>query len=878
MIPRCYRFTIVAGMMAFQSAVGAPGDYLTKVKPVFKERCYACHGALKQKAGLRLDTADLIRKGGDDGSVLDLSEPSLSKILKRVTHSDEAERMPPEGKPLSADQVAALREWIAAGAPVPPDERGDDDPRDHWAFQKIGRPEIPGNGEVNPIDAFLTAKQSVHSLVPQSEAPRSILLRRIYVDLIGLPPTRKQLADTRELSAIVDELLANPHHGERWGRHWMDVWRYSDWYGLGAQLRYSQKHIWRWRDWIIDSLNADKGYDRMILEMLAGDELAPDDPKVLPATGFLARNYYLFNRTTWLDSTIEHTGKAFLGLTLNCAKCHDHKYDPITHVDYYRFRAIFEPHHVRLDPVPGETNFEKDGLPRVYDDQLEAVTHLHLRGDPKNPDTSSEMEPGVPAMLASFAPAIEPLELSYTAHTPGARAHVHAAHLKQAEQELAKAEAALEKAKQNEEAAKQAPPPSEFAIEDHFDAPNDDPPDRVGSVEKATDELEVRQAKVRSLRAIAAADRARSVESDRFPELGKIASRCEAELALAEGTQELIVANGDKAKMASARKMIKSAEEKLAGAIDENPEYRPIRASRKALETPEHKFEDYPVTYPSRSTGRRLALAKWVVHRDNPLTARVAVNHVWTRHFGAPLVESMFDFGRRAKRPEHAALLDLLAVELIESGWSLCHLHRLIVGSEAYRRTSSNAGADPATRRQDPENVFYWKANPRRMESEIVRDHLLHLGGALDPAIGGPSIDPKDGGTRRGLYFLHSRDQKDQFLSMFDHADHLRCYRRKESIAPQQALALSNSKLSIEMAEKIAAKIAGSELDSLFVDAAFEMILCRLPDSEERAECRTFEEELAKVLPDSDSAKSKARVRARLVHALLNHNDFVTIR
>ena len=259
---------------------------------------------------------------------------------------------------------------------------------------------------------LLENKRIERGLKSQSEAEQTILLRRLYLDLIGLPPTQAQLDDMRPWNEIVDELLNNPQHGERWARHWMDVWRYTDWYGLGSQLRNSQKHIWHWRDWIVESLNQDKGYDRMIQEMIAADELAPEDASALRATGFLARNYYLFNRTTWLDATIEHTGKAFLGLTLNCAKCHDHKYDPITHEDYYRFRAIFEPHQVRLDPVLGVTDFEKGGLPRVFDDHLDIKTYLHLRGDPKNPDKDREMTPAVPAILAHFAPAIKPCEFA----------------------------------------------------------------------------------------------------------------------------------------------------------------------------------------------------------------------------------------------------------------------------------------------------------------------------------------------------------------------------------------------------------------------------------------------------------------------------------
>ncbi|MCK5922581.1 MAG: DUF1549 domain-containing protein, partial [Methylococcales bacterium] len=359
------------GFTSTDARAGDSADYLTKVKPLLKEHCYACHGALKQESDLRLDTAQQII----DAGIIESGE-----LLKRLTSSDEDERMPQESKPLHAEEIQVIRDWIAKGNPAPADELPQDDPASHWAFQKIQRPPVPA-GDGNPIDAFLAAKHAELGLKTQGEAERSLLIRRLYLDIIGLPPTKEQLATTAPFESIVQELLASTQYGERWGRHWMDVWRFSDWYGLGKQVRNSQKHMWHWRDWIVDSLNNDKGYDRMIQEMLAGDELEPENPKVLAATGFLARNYYLFNRTTWLDHTIEHTGKAFLGLTMNCSKCHDHKYDPLSQMDYYRMRAVFEPHQVRLDAIAGETDFEKDGLPRVFDDHPEVETPFHIRGN-----------------------------------------------------------------------------------------------------------------------------------------------------------------------------------------------------------------------------------------------------------------------------------------------------------------------------------------------------------------------------------------------------------------------------------------------------------------------------------------------------------------
>lgn len=1034
--------------------------YRDTIKPVFHERCYACHGALQQKAGLRLDTVALIKAGSRNGSILTLGSPATeaNPLLDRLTHSDAEERMPPEAEPLSPEEIAAIRTWIAAGAPGFPDEPGDDDPRNHWAFQPIAKPKLPvgSSGSSNPIDRFLDAKRTEHSLKTQPPAERSLALRRLYLDLIGLPPTREQMNDERPWSEIVDELLASPHHGERWARHWMDVWRYSDWYGLGSQLRYSQKHLWHWRDWIVESLNDDKGYDRMVMEMLAGDEIAPRDPEVVRATGFLARNYYLFNRTTWLDSTIEHTGKAFLGLTLNCAKCHDHKYDPIDQEDYYRFRAIFEPHQIRLDPVPGVTDFEKNGLPRVFDNHPEAATQLHLRGDPKQPDENLKIVPGVPRALEAFAPKIQRVSLPTEAWAPGARDYVRRDRLAATEAKVESARKELSKAREaaSQEPLKETEPAGDpsFLLTDDFDGPNPEnwelngegwhfadgqlsqtqsnrdrptlktraslprdfelscrytatggdtfksvtfrfdhqdngahdnfiytseheagpkvqaaftrsgktsypgngrkakqsriaepqelrfavrgslvnvwidgefafayrfpgertPGPLVVSTFDATaafDRVEIRslpsdfeltdaeetkdsnsktlavaeakltaaQAELASIKATIAADRSRFGDGlDKT--LANEAATLQVKARKARAEADFLLYDGTDAKKAQAAKgERKKAEETLQAMVSgkEGLDYQPLRASRKALETPEHKERDYPSTYPEYSTGRRTMLARWIVSEENPLTARVAVNHVWMRHFGEPLVPTVFDFGRQAPRPEHLELLDFLAAEFIESGWSFRHLHRLMVNSETYRLTSSNAGADSSTLSADLTNQCYWRMNPRRMESQVVRDSLLQLAGKLDPQLGGPSIDPKNGGFRRSLYFTHSPENLDLFLTMFDEADLQQCYRRSESVVPQQALALANSELAFEMAASISENLGSSGDRDDFIEAAFETILARRPDVSELAECRAFFDEWAVLKTDS---RDEFRVRRQLVHALLNHNDFVTIR
>ena len=306
---------------------------------------------MHQKAGLRLDTAHRLQSGGESGQALVPGHSDESLVIDAITGS-EGWRMPPEGEPLSESEIAKFRAWIDQGAEAPP-ERALPDPREHWAYRPPVRPSVPQTKDSawvrNPIDAFLAVEHEARGLRAQS-AP---LRRNLASPRLPRPdrPASHARGGARvrddpspdAYERVVDRLLASPQYGERWGRHWMDVWRYSDWDGYGAEVRDSQPHIWRWRDWIVESLNNDKGYDQMVVEMLAADELAPDDPEALRATGYLVRNWYKFNRNIWLENTVEHTAKAFLGLTLDCAKCHDHKYDPIAQEDYYRFRAFFEP-------------------------------------------------------------------------------------------------------------------------------------------------------------------------------------------------------------------------------------------------------------------------------------------------------------------------------------------------------------------------------------------------------------------------------------------------------------------------------------------------------------------------------------------------------
>lgn len=700
--------------------------------------------------------------------------------------------------------VALLSSGSAATEPVHGDAS-----TPHWAYEA---PKSAGNKAT--VDSLLEEARSAQGLIPQSEAPPAIWLRRVHLDLTGLPPTREELAafakDTSPAARrrVVDRLLASPQHGERWARHFMDIWRYSDWYGLGAQLRYSQKHIWHWRDWIVESLNADKPYDRMVQEMLAGDELEPGNTEVLRATGFLARNYYLFNRTSWLDDVIEHTSKAFLGVTMNCVKCHAHKYDPISHEDYYAFRAIFEPYHVRLDALPGQPDLEKDGLPRAYDLHLERATYLHTKGDEKQPVKDKPIAPGVPSMLQ-----FKPLQIQPVKVNPRPPAFVAHDHVAAAQMEVMAAEAQLTKAKDRTVAAQQ---------------------------------LQVARLKLHAIQS--------SLHGSK--EAGKANQMLEVARASLAHTQ------AKPAQKKTAAKALTDASGKLAKGGGEP--YRVV-ATLKALEGPDEKDTTRYLPLPEQSTGRRLALARWMTDRGNPLTARVLVNHLWLRHFGQPLVANVFDFGRQSKPPPLQKLLDHLAVEFMDSGWDMKHLHRLMVLSEAYAMSSSNAGAAAVNRERDPENHLYWRMNPVRMDSHTLRDSLLHLAGVLDPRMGGPTVDSKADATvfRRSLYFNHTRDEVNPFLEMFDNPNVLDCYRRAESIVPQQALAMMNARTSLAMSEKIATLFVGME-DGAFVREAFRWLLATDPTSEEMNICLTALKEVGS--------------RAALVHTLVNHQDFIMVR
>jgi hypothetical protein len=589
----------------------------------------------------------------------------------------------------------------------------------------------------------------------------------------------------------------------------------------------------------VKSVNADKGYDRMLSEMLAADEIAPLDDEAAVATGFLIRNWYALNPNQWMRDTIEHTGKAFLGLTFNCAHCHDHKYDPISHEDYFRLRAFFEPMGVRQDRVVGEADpgpFQEYeyvklrkpnrlGAVRVVDKTPDAKTWFYTGGDERNREEGrGPLTPGVPAFLGSLS--IQPVSLPQGSVHPGLRPAIQETELMQRLDAVTKAE---------EELLAQSTP-------------------------KARAALTAARAEMASSIARIAADQAKIGGSPEASTLARKAAVAERAAAVATARSALMNAEhavtlADEKGREAATKVVTAAKATLTKA----------EAERDKPKSPD-SYTSMTMTFPNQSTGRRKALAEWLTRRDHPLTARVAVNHLWMRHFQEPLVSTVFDFGRNGKPPTHPALLDWLAAELMENGWSMKHLHRLIVTSAAYRRASSNPKSEIRNQQSiDPDNRFLWRMNPSRMEAEVVRDSVLHLAGALDATFGGQELENTESetSTRRSLYFSCHPETggRSAMAAMFDAPEPTDCYRRSRSVLPQQALVLTNSKLVHNHSAALVLQIGPDAPD--FVTAAFEHVLSRPPTADELASCRDFLKEGSK---------------ESLVRVLLNHNDFVTVR
>jgi mono/diheme cytochrome c family protein len=991
-------------------AGSAESVFTSAIKPLLEQKCVGCHHPGAGKAsGLDLTSREKLLEGGDHGPVVALDNPESSVLVGRLRHTGSAAGMPFNQPQLPAESIAKVVTWLHEGAhyDAPIEVAKTQVKSDHWAFQKPVRAPLPkltgplASWSKNPVDILLAAKWQEKGLQPTPEADRRTLIRRVYIDVTGLPPTPEQVdaflkdRSPNAYEKVVDALLESPRYGERWGRHWMDIWRYSDWYGRRGldDQRNSARHIWHWRDWIIESLNADKGYDQMIREMIAGDEIAPNDPNIVRATGFLARNYYRFNRNVWLQDTVEHIGFGVLGLTLKCARCHDHKYDPISQEEYYKLRAFFEPYDVRTDRIPGKQDPHDDGIARIYDSMpheggiepyfppIYKDTFRFIRGDETNPD-KTPLTPGTPSILGSWNLKIEPVTLTPEEHIPDLRDFVGTDMLAKAHQDIKDAELAIQSSTRSLERVR-----AEFAAHKDqpvADADKDKKPtvkfkdvQQILSVKCSQCHGGMTQATSRSgliLTSQAGALQGgykygpaiipgRSAESPliryisgdltpRMPveggpvsaaEAAKLAKwideivedpavtlrRAEERLTVAKlhlesvklyvpalearlaADREKYLHRDEKEKLEKLSETAQKAEQKYVAAFASEATVEAqqliatdkagaaktkLEAAAKALGQAAVTYSPVVEVYPETSSGRRKALADWLVSKDNPLPARVAVNDIWLRHFGKPIVATVSNFGRNGAKPSNQTLLDWLAVDFMDNGWSMKKLHRMLLTSKAYRMASSGVALSEANKQIDPENKFFWHMNPHRMEAETIRDAVLYQAGLLDLTTGGPDIDENQAfdSHRRSLYLRQTPDSQAEFLRLYDQPMPNDCYIRPESIIPQQALASANSTFFQEASRLLAKSLNGRHAtDEDFIRAAFDTILGAPPTVLELTESRKFLASQSALLAQPErltrfsdvvdthvppATDARQRARENLIHALLNHNEFITVR
>ena len=856
------------GVVLVLPAAAAPVVFNRDIQPLLAEHCVKCHGPEKQKGGLRLDVKASAFQGGDSGERgIVPGHAGRSRLFQMVSSTKDDERMPPKGEPLTAPQLDLLKRWIDAGAEWP--ESGaaaakvvraelkvTEADRQHWAFRPLLAAMPPMVKDKawarTPVDQFVRQAQEAKKLSPSAPADARTLVRRIYFDLIGLPPTPEQLslwtarlnASRDAVRALVDELLASPQHGERWARHWLDVARYADSDGMESDR--DRPNAYRFRDFVIRALNRDMPFDQFVRWQFAGDELAPDEPEAIAATGFLTAGVNaalpdklmeeekLRNRADELDDMVSTTGQAMLGLTLACARCHDHKYDPLPTRDYYRLMRVFN-------------SGDRAEVPLASPAAVQAHRAAMAKWQPESDAAMKERDDWLKQARAPLENAVRAAKI---AKLP----------LPEAEQQLLKDQPGDFEAKKLANRFK-----AELKVEDADFAARFSPEQKARWAELNGRVTAITKRRPAALpTAFAFADFAPEPRESWFFERGDFMARRE-KMDLGFLT---VLTNG------------RTAEDYWQSA----------RAARRRDDT----------------TQQRRALAEWMTDLDHgagPLLARVMVNRVWQRHFGEGLVRTVSDFGTRGELPTHPELLEWLAGEFIRSGWSVKHLHRLIVNSATYQQASAFNAQQAAA---DPENRLLWRRRPLRLESEILRDSMLAVAGTLNPAMFGPSFKPPIAAEamqarnvkspyprdaqdspetrRRTIYMFHKRVVQYPLMQAFDAPDAQQsCGRRMNTTVAPQALALLNDPFVRQRAEELAGRLltdAGGEADAQ-LRAAFLLCLSRAPAPDELAAARAFVAERTATRQQRD-AKQPASAAQRLAltdfcQSLFGLNEFIYI-
>ena len=822
---------------AVPAVPAAPADHPTaagieffekKIRPILVGKCYQCHAtsAASVKGGLLVDTREGLLKGGESGAAIVPGDSASSLLMEALRF--EGLEMPPTGQ-LSEEQIADFAKWIDMGAPDPRTKaavarKGIDvaAARQFWAFQRPKKQAAPtvkdASWPATDIDRFVLAALEQHDLKPSADADKITWLRRVSFDLTGLPPSFDQVqafvADNspQAYEKVVDRLLASPQFGERWGRHWLDVARYGESTGKERNVPYLQ--AWRYRDWVIDSVNADKPFTDFITEQVAGDLMpaADNDDRnaKLIATGFLAlgpkglndrnREQYLMDIA---DEQIDVVTRAFLATTVGCARCHDHKFDPIPTTDYYALAGIFR--------------------------STETLSGVKSRAEGANNDYTGTFMPlmDAPSATAEAKPAEKPaaeLKLDPVAKL----SKQDQAELKQLQEritdrreELSKLVAQAKAVKKDKKSQKKA----------------DDLKRQVKTLEQQIARLEAKVAEL----------------------TGGAAGAGGANSNVAMGVR-------DSEKPADTQVRVRGEPEERGDVVP--------RGFLTVLKTPQT---------PAVNTGQsgRLELARWIAARENPLTARVAVNRIWYHLFGRGLVETIDNFGALGEEPSHPELLDYLAVRFMDNGWSTKQLIRDVVLSRAYRMSSDH---DEAQYAKDPGNEYFWRMNRRRLDAESIRDALLAAAGVLDlkrPA-GSPvaalglvgeirrnnSFDPNAAvmTPHRSVYLPLVRNGVPEALSVFDVADpSLVVGQRDVTTVATQALFLMNNPFVLEQARQTAEKllVAAPSEPELRVEWAYRTILTRPATADERKRGARFVAEFEQAsVGDEEIAATRREFRA----------------
>ena len=744
----------------------------TNIRPIFREFCFDCHGATEELEGsLDLRQVRLLKSGGDSGAAIVAGAAAKSLLVERIESGD----MPPSEHRVPEEKIDTIKKWIERGAKTARAEpkkieRGlgvTPEERNYWAFRPIRRPDLPtvkSTGRIRtPIDAFLLADLESKGLSFAADADRETLIRRAYLDLLGLPPTPEQVKsfvnDKREnaWSILVDRLLESKHYGERWARHWLDVAGYADSEGY-TNSDVARPWAYKYRDWVIRALNADMPLDQFIVWQLAGDELVDPPYKNLSsrdidkitATGFLrmaidgtGSENNDESRNAVVADTIKIVSSSFLGLSVGCAQCHDHRYDPISHQDYYRIRAVFEP----------ALNYKKWRNPNqrrlsLYTDaDIAAAAEIEKQAAQKTKERSEKQKQFMEAALQG---------------------------------ELAK-----------------LPEDKRKALEQAYKTPGN----------KRTPEQKMLLAKNPNVGNLSPGV-LYQYNKGNADEL-KAMDKAIADIRAKKPTHEYVRALTEPANQSPETKLFHRGDYR-------QPKYT-VQPGGLTIAAPENsRFEIQPNDKSTPSTGRRIAYARWLTSGRHPLVARVLVNRFWLHHFGKTFVATPDEFGKLGADPKHLELMDWLADELMAKGWSLKHFHRLVLNSTVYQQSSDR---DERSNQIDASNDSYWHFPVKRLEAETIRDSVLAVTGQMDSTFFGKAINVakdevgqiviKGDRQRRSIYLQVRRTEPVSLLKSFDApVMQVNCAVRETSTVATQSLMLMNSEFILKYSKHFANRLA----------------------------------------------------------------------